>query len=212
MFRTLALGALGLAVAAGAPAAYHTARDYFRTQGKSFWSSTTAESTEAESKAGKSRTKASAPSDAPPEGTPVAGLLEVLRFDISPAWVMGRWPRVSTGMGQLQLQGYRVPLVTGKAEDDLAGALTYYFNPQQQLQRIAFYGTTGNPQKLVGLLGTRFGFARRIVNDAGLFVYEVPHSDGAAKSVLQIQAAGVIKQSEPYRRYTVSLVIERPEA
>ena len=70
------------------------------------------------------------------DATPMPSLAEVLRFDVTVAWVMQRWPRVSTGLPYLQLQGYRVPLVTGTTVADLAGSLTYYFNAQQQVQRI----------------------------------------------------------------------------
>jgi len=56
--------------------------------------------------------------------------------------VISRWPRVSAGLAELQLQGYRVPLVSGTTANDLAGALTYYFNSRQQVQRITFQGTT----------------------------------------------------------------------
>ena len=66
------------------------------------------------------------------------------------------WPQVATGLGQLQLQGYRVPLVSGTTEGDVAGSLTYYFNAQQQLQRIAFQGNTGDPRNLIVLLRSRY--------------------------------------------------------
>ena len=138
-------------------------------------------------------------------------LAEVLRFDLTPDWIVSRWPRVSTGLGQLQLQGYRVALVTGTAQDDLAGALTYYFNPRQQLQRITFRGTTGSAQKVVRLLTTRYGFARRLTNDASLFLYELPSLNGQARSYLWLRPARVVTSSDPYRRFEVAFVIERPE-
>ncbi len=69
------------------------------------------------------------------EGVPPQTLEEVLRFDISPDWIIERWPRVSSGLSELDLQGYRVALVTGTAESDLAGSLTYYFNKKNQVDR-----------------------------------------------------------------------------
>jgi len=203
MFRTIALTVVGVALAAGAPFAYHNASNLFKA--KPAASAKPAATTGGES-------KATLGPDVPLEGAKVAHLAEVFRFDITPSWVMSRWPRVSTGMGQLQLQGYRVTLVTGTDQADLAGSLTYFFNPRQQLQRIAFYGTTGNPQKLVVLLTNQYHFTRRIVNDPGLFIWEVPELVGKPKSILQMQAAQVIKQNEPYRRFKLSLVLERPEA
>jgi len=140
---------------------------------------------------------------------PVADLVEVLRFDVTVDWIMGRWPRVSAGLAQLQLQGYRVPLVTGTAEDDLAGALTYYFNPRQELQRITFQGTTANPRKLVQLLAAQYGFARHLTNDPSSFVYEAPGPEKKPKSVLWIRPARVLKADETHQRYQLSLVLER---
>ncbi len=146
-----------------------------------------------------------------PDDTAVRDLAEVLRFDVTPDWIVSQWPRVSAGLAHLSLQGYRVPLVTGTAQDDLAGALTYYFNPRQRLQRITFYGTTGNSRKLVALVTTRFGFARRLVNDASVFLYELPDSRGRARSFLWIRPTRVVRASEPHRRFKVAFVIERPE-
>ena len=100
----------------------------------------------------------------------------MLRFDVTASWVMQHWPRVSTGLPYLQLQGYRVALVTGTRVTDLAGSLTYYFNAQQQVQRITFRGTTGDPSVLVALLAGRYGFARRVMNDPGVVLYEAVDS------------------------------------
>jgi len=157
--------------------------------------------------------KGEAAQAAPPgsESILVSDLAEVFRFDISPAWVMAQWRRVSASLAQLQLQGYRVPLVTGTAEDDLAGSLTYYFDSRQQLQRITFQGSTGDPRKLLALLTARYGFARRLTNDPSSFVYEVPSLDKKAKSVLWIRPARVVKADESYHRFQVALVMERPE-
>ena len=79
----------------------------------------------------------------------------------------------------MQLQGYRVPLVTGTTEADLAGSLTYYFNAQQQVEQIAFHGTDGRRAKLLALLSNRYHFVRRLTNDPGLTVYESVRSDGS---------------------------------
>ena len=112
------------------------------------------------------------PAGASAEAMPSPSLAEVLRFDVTVDWVMQRWPRVSTGLPYLQLQGYRVPLVTGSRMTDLAGSLTYYFNARQQVQRIAFRGTTGDPSVLVALLTGRYRFTRRMTNDPGVVLYE----------------------------------------
>lgn len=146
-----------------------------------------------------------------PEGIPVRDLNDVFRFDITTGWIISRWPRVSAGLSQLELQGYRVPLVTGTAEDDLAGSLTYYFNPRQEVQRITFLGTTGDPRKLVQMLASRFGFGRRLTNDARLFRYEVHNPDRTVRSSLDIRPAKVVKATQQFQRFEISLSVERPE-
>lgn len=151
------------------------------------------------------------PPGAPAHEMPAVELAEALRFDITPGWVMTRWPRVSAGLAELQLQGYRVPLVTGTAEDDLAGALTYYFNPWQQVERITFRGTTGNAGKLIEYLVRQYRFGRRLTQDPRIVRFEVPGPRGEPHSWLEIRPAGVVKASEPFRRLSVVLVLHRPK-
>ncbi len=147
----------------------------------------------------------------PLDSPPVVSLDEALRFEVTAGWVLSRWPRVSSGVAELPLQGYRVPLVTGTAEADLAGALTYYFNPRQQVQRITFHGTTGSPQHLIQMLVAQYHFGRRLMNDARVLRFEVAAPSGPAKSYLEIRSVPVVKASDPYRRFEVILVMERPE-
>lgn len=142
--------------------------------------------------------------------SPACRLEDVLRFDITPGWIVARWPRVSAGLADMKLIGYRVPLVTGTEEDDLAGALTYYFDGQHRLQMITFEGTTGNVQKLVALVGTRFGLARRITNHPQVFVYERPGPDRRPESELWIRPAPVMQADDPHHRFRVSLTLRRP--
>jgi hypothetical protein len=154
---------------------------------------------------------ATTPATPPLEGPGVRDFGEIFRFDVTTAWVMSRWARVSTGMAQLQLQGYRVPLVTGTGKDDLAGALTYYFGPEQQVKKITFNGTTGDATRLVRMLMTRYGFRRRLANDSGLFVYEVPGKQGGIHSVLRIRPTAVVKANQPHEQFHIDLMLERPE-
>jgi hypothetical protein len=150
-------------------------------------------------------------------GTPAAGRSSVrvqdpssvFDFQITPEWIVAHWPAVSTGLAQLQLEGYRVPLVTGTAQHDLAGSLTYYFNAQQKLQQITFIGTTGDPRPLIGLLTNRFHLARRLVNDPGLVVYEAVHADNQPASNLQIRLAPLADPNDLYRRYNVELSLQQ---
>lgn len=144
------------------------------------------------------------------EGSPTPTLAEALRFDVSPAWVLQRWPRVSTDLAQLQLHGYRVPLVTGTKSDDVAGSLTYYFNPGQQVQQITLRGTTGDPRALISFLNERFGYVRRPTNDPGRLIFETVNSSGKTSGTMIIQSAPVVRANQPYQRYALDLTIERP--
>lgn len=217
MFRT-AIKLIILAAAAGGPLLYYNAPDVWNSikeKGSNLLGSNEEE--------GGEKTPlevAAAPQrEITPLGTPkipvhegvVANFAEVFRFDISTGWIMQRWPRVSTGMSQLQLQGYRVPLVTGTRLDDLAGSLTYYFNPYQQVQAITFNGTTGDATRLIQTLSKQYGFQRRLANDGGLFVYVVPDEKKKIRSVLKIRPSGIVRTDTPHSRFQVDMVIERPD-
>jgi hypothetical protein len=202
MFNKLMLSALGLMAAVGGPMVYFAVSDYWKT-------GRVAAAASASSSA--SAAPAASPLKGPLPPTPDHSLAEVFQFGVTPDWIMRRWPQVATGLNQVQLQGYRVPLVSGTTESDVAGALTYYFNAQQQLQRIAFAGNTGDPRKLIVLLRSRYQLTWRPTNDPGLVVYEAVHSDNHPASALRIVTAPVVSAAEPRQRFELQLVLERPE-
>lgn len=214
MIRTTVLSALGLAAAAGGPMLYFTASDYWNDARKHLAAAIAAPDNPAPAAGLPATPFPTAEPLAPPtpavEGDAPASTAEVFRFDVTVDWVLRRWPRVSTGMADLQLHGYRVPLVTGTSPSDLAGSLTYYFNTKQQVQRITFRGATGEPTELVALLCGRFGLTRRVANAPGLFLYEAPGAKQGRGSTLRIEPAPVVKASDPYRRFEVDVSIERP--
>jgi len=147
----------------------------------------------------------------PAEMMPLPSLSEVLRFDVTVEWILRRWPRVTTGLPYMQLQGYRVPLVTGTGLPDVAGSLTYYFNARQQVQRITLRGTTGDPSVLASLLTSRHRFTRRLTNDPGVVVYEAVDSSNHSAGSLQIRSAKVITANQPHLRFEIDLVMDRAE-
>jgi hypothetical protein len=212
MLKKVILVALGLGVAAGGPAVFYGVPDVWDAVRKKWFPSSSAEAPPPASIGPLGQGADGESPLLPLEGAPMRSLAEVLRFDVTTGWVLARWPRVSTGLAELPLQGYRVPLVTGTAETDLAGALTYYFNAQQQVEKICFQGTTGDARELVGLLRSRYDFARRLTNDPGMFVYEVAGSGGEPTSLLTIRSAPVVKLNDPYRRFEIELTLVRPEA
>ena len=138
-------------------------------------------------------------------------LSDCLRFDVTIPWVIQHWPRVSSGLSDVRLQGYRVSLVTGGELTDVAGTLTYYFDAYQQAQRITLRGTTGNPSVLIAVASSRFHFARRLVNDPRWAIYEAVDADNRQVGSLRICLAPIIDANKPYTRYVVDLVANRTE-
>ncbi len=142
---------------------------------------------------------------------PVVDLVEAIRFDVTPPWVLGRWPRVTAGLPDADMQGYRVPLVSGTAEDDVAGSLTYYFNAHQRCVRITLQGTTGDARKLVNLVTKRFGFKQQTSDEPGLYLYQV-RWNGRPMSELHIRPSRVVRSTTPLARFEVLLALNNPAA
>ncbi len=137
-------------------------------------------------------------------------LEEVLRFEVDEAWVVRAWPRVSARLAELHLQGFRVPLVTGTRDDDVAGSLTYYFTPQHQLERITLYGNTGDGRRLATLMTAAFGFQPQPTDDPKLRLYQV-RQGRKVRSELRIWVAEVVDATEPRDRFHVALWLARPQ-
>jgi hypothetical protein len=97
------------------------------------------------------------PSSGTPGTNPPTPIEQIFRFDLTPRWVAGRWPRVSTVAGEDPDQlAMRVVLVSGTRPDDIAGSLTYYFDRHHQLQRITFSGLTRDPRRLLATVVTPY--------------------------------------------------------
>jgi uncharacterized protein DUF6690 len=141
-----------------------------------------------------------------PRAVPLVDIEECLRFDVTAAWILGRWPRVTAGLPDQDLQGYRVPLVTGTQEDDLAGSLSYYFNKHQHCQRITFQGTTGDARKLIAYLTMRYGFKQQTSNDPNLYLYQI-RWNGGPLSELHIRPARIVRADAPHARFEVLLAL-----
>lgn len=140
----------------------------------------------------------------------LTGLEFWFRFDITPAWVEQNWDFVTACVGPMNLQGYRVSLVTGSSPDDLTGVLTYYFDNHKQLQQIQFQGTTGHLGRLTAMLRQQFHMSQRIANDPSLTIYETPASFRGPKNIMEARAPMVIKSDQLYHRFEVYLQLNRP--
>lgn len=135
---------------------------------------------------------------------------QALRWEAKPAWVLAAWPRVTTELSDLDLQGYRISYVSGTTESDLAGSLTYYFDGAQRLQKLTFTGSTGDAKRLVQFVMSHHHFQRRLGDDPSLYLYQV-EQDGQALSEMRIKAAPIVRTGNPLRRFEVSLEMRRPE-
>jgi hypothetical protein len=141
------------------------------------------------------------------EGPVVNDLAEVIRFDITPRWVGQYWSRVSTVTAELELEGLRVPLVTGSRPDDLAGSLTYYFDRHHTLQRLTFHGTTGDERRLLALLGKVYSFKEQPSLGGGMYVTTW---SGKPTSVLRVSYAPIVRAAEFNSQREIALEINRP--
>ena len=147
------------------------------------------------------------PSDVEP--APPVPLEEALSFSMSIPRILGRWPHVSTGIVEENLFGYRVPLVTGTAENDITGSLTYFFGSAGVLRRIHFEGDTGDARRLLTWLANEFHLARDQSDEQGIFLYRTT-SKNSVVGELRIYPRTMIQASLPHRRFEVSLLLDRP--
>lgn len=127
-------------------------------------------------------------------------LEHALRFDVSLPWVTAVFPRVSTVLGETQLQGLRVPLVTGTQPHDIAGSLTYYFDREQVLRRITFQGYTGDDRRVVTFVCTSYGLVAQPTLERGL--YRGVGATGETSTML-VRHTPVLTPGSPQQRIEV---------
>ena len=139
---------------------------------------------------------------------PVRDLKGIFRFDIYPNWVKSQWPRVSNTPGELQLEGMRVPLVTGQTPGDLTGSLTYYFDDRHQVQRICFQGWTGDASRLVQLLTEDFNFKTQTTSQAGMYT---KRKWGRVHSLLRLDHLPMVRRDDPQKQMFVYLELNHPK-
>ncbi len=137
-----------------------------------------------------------------PPGLPIENLLS---FEVTHQWVRENWSRVTTQIADLELQGWRVPVVL---EDgyNLVGSVTYYFDRQRRVQRILLHGYTESPLAILNLAISRYGMRRLPTAIPGeLFVARVGNQTAG---VLYGRYAPVLKAGEP-KRCEVMLELNR---
>ena len=133
---------------------------------------------------------------------------EVFRFDVSREWVYQTWDRKSTGLGDPSIYGIRVALVTGTGLADLAGALTYHFNAQGQVEHISFRGRTADTTALVQFLVQTYKF-QRMEAPAGEQLYQV-RSGKDVYSEFRSRPESVLSANTPHGSFGVVVELGRP--
>ena len=141
-------------------------------------------------------------------GTQISDLREVLRFDISPKWVIQRFARVTTVLADLRLEGVRIPIVTGTQASDVAGTLTYYFDSADKLQRITVHGFTGDPDRLIGVMTQSYGLKQEPSLEAGVFT---KRWNGRPTDFFRLTHAPVVHSNAIHHKYTVFLELNHPD-
>ncbi len=140
-------------------------------------------------------------------GGAVYDLREVLRFDIVPGWLPQRFARVSTVTSNVQMDGLRVPLITGTQPKDIAGTLTYYFDSSQALKRINLHGLTGDPTQLAYLMAQFYQLKLEQSLGGQLFT---TRWNNRITSVLQIAPAPIIYAGADHSKYIIFLELNQP--
>jgi hypothetical protein len=140
-------------------------------------------------------------------GPQVQHVGDLFRFNITPDWVVQNWPRVSSQLAEFSYTGLRVPVVSGTGIQDLAGSMTYYFDSQQVLQRMAFVGTTGDPTQLVQLATTRFRMQRAAALNGTCYVTK---AKDVVTDMLRVKHVAIATGTRPHQRYKVAMELNRP--
>lgn len=139
---------------------------------------------------------------------PIVDLREALNFNITPAWVVQRWPRVTNSVAPDGLHVMRVSLVTGTSVDDVCGCLTYYFDTRQRLERITLHGSAGDPSRLIAIVTRDHGLQPHRTLDAALYL---KRWNGTPRCVLWIGHAPLARADQPHLRYQIMLELNRTD-
>lgn len=142
-------------------------------------------------------------------GGVVNDLREVLRFDIVPGWLPQRFARVTTVTSNVQMDGLRVPLITGTQPKDIAGSLTYYFDASKALKRINLHGLTGDPAQLTTLMVQFYQLKPEQSLGGQLFT---SRWNNRVTSVMQIAPAPIIYAGADHSKYIIFLELNQPSS
>ncbi len=130
----------------------------------------------------------------------IRDIRQFVRFDITPGWVTGTFPRVSTVLSNVQMDGLRVPVVTGTSAGDFAGTVDFYFDRMQQPRRIILEGHCGDPSNLARMLLEFYGLQPEPALGGHLYVSRWTNR---VTSLAMFQPAPIVHANDPYRKFEV---------
>ncbi len=132
---------------------------------------------------------------------------QFLRFDISPGWVTATFPRVTTVLSNVQMDGLRVPVVTGTSVTDFAGTADYYFDRNQQIRRIILQGACGDPSVVASMLLENYGLKNEPSLGGHLYT---GRWNNRITSVALIQPAPIVYANDNYHKFSLFIEINQP--
>jgi hypothetical protein len=131
---------------------------------------------------------------------------QVFRFDVTPRSVLARWPRASTVAGEPDELGLRMAVVTGTRPDDIAGSLTYYFDPHHRVQRITFTGLTRDPRRMLATVVTPYALKSQPTTDAA---YDIAGDPSEPTSEVSVSHPSMLDPSSQFPLTEVSVDLSR---
>ncbi len=137
----------------------------------------------------------------------IRDIRQFVRFDITPGWVTGTFPRVSTVLSNVQMDGLRVPVVTGTSAGDFAGTVDFYFDRMQQPRRIILEGHCGDPSNLARMLLEFYGLQPEPALGGHLYV---SRWNNRVTSLAMFQPAPIVHANDPYRKFEVFIEVNQP--
>lgn len=143
----------------------------------------------------------------------ITPLEKIIRFDLYPGTIAAIWPKVYADDSIFGQRGYRVSILTGTQNDDLTGALCYWFD-QRALRRITFGGQTGDIRKILAFLEYRFGMVLETDSPPDEYRYHSSLEQNGRNpeqiSRLTIRPAVTIDSNAPGGNFRVDFDLYRP--
>lgn len=139
----------------------------------------------------------------------IRDLRQFARFDVTPGWVTGNFPRVSTVLSNVQMDGLRVPVVTGTGPTSFAGTADYYFDRVQQVRRIVLEGFCGDPSELASILLQSYGLQAEPTLGGHLYV---SRWNNRVTSLALFQPAPILSSNDALRKFSVYIELNQPSA